>query len=277
MIQYQVFILPNTTRQYFKQIFSVLEHYKSNAVVITTYPEYLLSECCYCENRFICRIKEDGKVISNAEIIQQVLEMNPRMLILDDCFWDNQDTHLLNSLFDLQKNHNQQMSIINVIQHGFPSSWKSLKTAQRIRFPSSLLHTKFIQSNDLSMVLYDNDETLIPRSNTVLTVSPSSPKVYKQAFSFYQLLHKIKCLTEFDIFCMFLRQLNEFRSGKILTHLFVETRKYSFYGVVLQNKELGPMFISDYITVINHIILLLIQDDEPLFLEIYDFFVNNGK
>ena len=273
MSQYQVLILPNTTRFYFNQVFSILEHYGRNAVVITLDPQYLLSECPEFNTRFISRINEDGTVLSNTDLLNRVCEVKPHVLVLDDCFWEQDDGLLLNCLLEIQKKL-PPFNIVNVVQFSSPMSWKNLLLAHRIRFPISHFQSKMFQLCSYPLTLYENEEDLTPRSNTILLDSPSSPKIYIQIFKLYQLLHNIRCLTEMDIFCMFLRQLNHLRQNKHLLHFFIETRKYSIYGEILPNKELSSKFISEYITVINHIVLNLVQSNEPIFHEILGFFSN---
>ena len=271
MAQYHLLILPNTTRYYFTQVFSVLEHPKNKTAVITLDPKYLLSECPNSQAQFICRISEDGTVLSKQTLLQQVREANPDVLVLDDCFWEEDDGHLLNDMLELQ-NVLTTLQIINIQQHSSPSSWKNISFAHRIRFPASLVRKATFQSNTYPVSLYENDEALVPRSNTTLLESPSSPDIYKQIFDFYQRLHTIRCLTEMDLFCMFLRQLNERHLNKHLLHLFAETHRYSFYGELLPNRAFSSTFITWYITIINHIVFVLIQTNEPLFREIRDFF-----
>lgn len=277
MVHYQVVNMPNTTRFMFDQVFSALDHYGKKATVVTLDSKNLLFDCIKLNVQVICRIQENGSVLEDTELLKKINEAKPEMLVLDDCFWNDEDSFLLSAMLRLSETI-PDLGIINVQQLSSPKTWKHLKRAQRIYCPVSLFNLEINDREPLPITFYD-EKSLYPKSKTASIPSPVSSVLYKRVFIFYQSFHNIRCLTEMDIFSMFLRQLNEETPDKLLLLLFTETRKYCLYGEVKNNRDLGSTFITEYIRLVNHIIFSIVQTNEPLFQILSDFFtpIRNDK
>ena len=109
-MSYSVFLYPNSNQYLPKLVITSLELHQKYAFVITLDKRdlfYLVSNAKYFERT------NGNKTIPNSFFIEQIKIHQPRLVVLDDCFWDY-NSELLDEILTIQKDI--PFDIINVLQ-----------------------------------------------------------------------------------------------------------------------------------------------------------------
>jgi len=276
--QYNLFLVSEAVHYYPKSIITMLKGLGNSSVAITLDREYLSIKSP--DTVFFERVNDDGSLLDNDTLIENVRRINPFFILLDNCFWDNSEVNsfLLDSLLNLQKEI--QFLLVNLVtlpvfrntQYEEVIQYKKArwlyypysnvnKAPWSIRFSSN---TRFYENDDL-----DND--VLP-----LTIPVADPLVYKTAHRLFKGIKSLRLRHDLDFFTLFLDGLRIKYQDRHLLSLVLAVHKHFFdtggYKPTKKETSLSSTEMNDLFERLNKPIICLIINNQTLFEEVISFF-----
>ena len=266
--EYELFLLPNTISYFYpKSVLQILNLVGNLSVAITLDKEYLSTKSP--DTVCIERVQSDGSLLENNILVEHIQQLNPRVVILDNCFWDA--SHLNSSLLEslLQIQLDVPFLLINILPLVVFNDIQSqnlvqLKLAKRVLFPKCSL-------NQATTQYYENTELETDVDN-LLQKDNIDADVYKKAFHLFQGIQSLTLKNHLYLFSFFLEKLRLENPDKHLMNLVLTVHKYFFERL----ERLQPVFsvqdINGLSERLNRPVFQLIMNNRSLFDKLASFF-----
>lgn len=275
-MSYNLFLIKEPLYYYSKSILSMMNNLRSEFVAITMDKNYLQNKSP--NSIFFERVQQDGSILENSVLIKAIREINPKVVLLDNCIWYQNEINytLLDALFVLQKE--QTFLLINVLPlsvfyDNFSQNIIYREKANKIYYPRN--YTYLASWIDIcwnkNIEFYEQKE--LERDVYQLSLPDFEPELYREAYRLFMGIQTLKLRNDFDLFLLFLDKIRVKYSDEHLSKVVFTFYKYFFERTFKKDVGLSTTELNDLFEKLNRPVLLLIFNNRVLFEELLSFFL----